>query len=296
MGIKNDKVLNKTGTEYLVSKIKTLITQSINGLATVARTGSYNDLSDKPQHLGHSIEDSTTTFTDRANLKFTGSVAVTDDSQNDTTEIEILGTQDHVYSTKTAMLADLANVGEGETMYTLENSGDLVTRVENLETNKQDKKLTAKTGAVGTVNTTIAANTTVDNGIKQLLDNDATINSNLTEQWVDITYTTNMPSGSVFARKYSNCVEIKVFHQHPVQSLGTSSDYAAIGELPVGMRPKSESVNWFKYILINDTKLCQLNVYSNGVVYIGYSKSITSGTAMNIESYDHLYIDETFII
>jgi hypothetical protein len=98
MGIKNDKVLNKTGTEYLVSKIKTLITQSINGLAAVARTGSYNDLSDKPEHLGHSIKDATATYTNRANLQFEGNVEITDDSTNDATKVKIKGSQSDIFN------------------------------------------------------------------------------------------------------------------------------------------------------------------------------------------------------
>lgn len=141
-----------------ISTIMGKIKKFFADLKTVAFTGSYNDLSDKPEHLGHSIKDTTTTFTDRANLKFTGSVAVTDDSTNDTTEIEILGTQDHVYSTKAEMNADLANVGEGETMYTLEDSSALVTRVENIETD--------------------IAN--IQDDVEDLQDDVTTINSNLT--------------------------------------------------------------------------------------------------------------------
>lgn len=40
---------------------------------------------------GHTIKDSTTTFAQRKNLKFTGNVEVTDDSTNDVTEVEIKG-------------------------------------------------------------------------------------------------------------------------------------------------------------------------------------------------------------
>ena len=40
---------------------------------------------------GHTIKDETTTFPDRANLKFTGDVTVTDDEQNDETVVNVSG-------------------------------------------------------------------------------------------------------------------------------------------------------------------------------------------------------------
>ena len=109
----------------------------VNVQADWNETNSSNDayIRNKPSHLGHSVKDSTTTFTDRSNLKFTGNVSVTDDSTNDNTIVEILGEQDYVYDTYEDLVDDLANVEEGAILYTREEGGAIVTRVENLETN-----------------------------------------------------------------------------------------------------------------------------------------------------------------
>lgn len=75
------------------------------------------------------------------------------------------GNDDHVYDTKADMLADLANVGDGDIMYTKEETPDsLAERVSALETDKQDKTdnslaTTAKTvvGAINEVNTNLGS-------------------------------------------------------------------------------------------------------------------------------------------
>ena len=179
-----------TGESYttILGKIK----KFFSDLKTVAFTGSYNDLTNKPEHLGHSIKDSTTTFTDRSNLKFTGNVSVTDSSANDTTEVEILGATDHVYNTKSAMLADLSNVDNGDIMYTLEDADGLVERVEDLEddvtalnTDKQPK----------TMSQAIAGQTTVEGALSQINTNlnDIIRKSNFTDRTPDASGVITIP-------------------------------------------------------------------------------------------------------
>ena len=63
-------------------------------LATVATTGSYNDLADKPAQGsgGHTIEDEGTPLAQRAGLDFVGpNVTVTDDGANDQTVVTVTG-------------------------------------------------------------------------------------------------------------------------------------------------------------------------------------------------------------
>lgn len=121
-----------------ISTIMGKIKKFFADLKTVAFTGSYNDLTNKPEHLGHSIKDATTTFTDRASLKFTGNVSVSDDSTNDETIIDVEGKPDHFYATKEDMLDDISNIQDGEMAYTEEDASDLLTRVENIEQDVSD--------------------------------------------------------------------------------------------------------------------------------------------------------------
>ena len=100
---------------------------------------------------GHSIKDSATTFTDRANLQFTGNVNVSDDSENNTTVVEIEGQADYIYDTIAEMNAAIqaGEVENGATIYVRQDSaepdvGELADKVEDLDT------------AMGTAQTDIA--------------------------------------------------------------------------------------------------------------------------------------------
>ena len=105
-----------------------------------------------------------------------------------------------------------------------------------------------------------------------------------------------MPSGSVRAKKYGNVVEIQVFNISPVQNLGTSTQLATIGVLPVNMRPTDR---FFKYILLDgyiSPIIAQFSVYSDGNVSVGFTTSGIDGSEMDFPTTRKMYIDETFVI
>ena len=122
------------------------------------------------------------------------------------------------------------------------------------------------------------------------------LTNDLTVSNVDISYTVNMPAGSVFAKKYGNVVEIQVFDISPVQELSTSTQLATIGILPVNMCPKDK---FFKYMLLDGyiaPIIAQFSVASDGSVSVGFTTSGIDGSVVNFPTTRKMYIDETFII
>lgn len=111
-----------------------------------------------------------------------------------------------------------------------------------------------------------------------------TINTSLTE---DVSYTANVPSGSIFARKNNHAINIRCFGVQPLQTLGTLSDYAALGELPQSMRPKTGET-WLKYVYINPTTVGQLRIGDDGIIKFGYANT-------DLTTSDSIYLNETFI-
>lgn len=174
------------------------------------------------------------------------------------------GKWDILISSTNAADINFDNTGTDMTATNVQNA---ITEINTSLSDKQPK----------TMSQTIAGETTVEGCL-------STLNSNLTE---DVTYTVNMPTGSVWARKNNHGVNIRCFATNPLQTLGTTSDYAAIGTLPSNMRPKAGET-WLKYIWINGSINGQLRIGDDGVIKFGYTNA-------NITTSDYISINETFI-
>ena len=107
---------------------------------------------------------------------------------------------------------------------------------------------------------------------------------------VDISFTTNVQEGTVFARRVGNIVTINAWSK-AVQSLGTSNDYAHIGTLPESMQPKT---SYLTYTFINNNILGQIIVNSEGVK-IGYCKDLANN-AYDIKNNENFYFTISCIV
>jgi len=230
--------------------------------------------------LGHTvINENDTILIDRPRLHFTGNVSVKDDATNGETDVEILGTEDHVYDTYAEAIADIDDIGEGESVYVKEGSSDdLKDRVENIESSlsgKQDKtdngiKTTAKTvvGAINellnnltskqnkedstlttTAKTIVGAIDEVNDKAEDNADAISRINSDLTDiKTGNVTWnTTNKTSGTAILTKIGRICQLTLDQV----SYSSLTHGTTIFTVPDEFKPANRA--WIPIVQVSDT-------------------------------------------
>lgn len=90
------------------------------------------------------------------------------------------------------------------------------------------------------------------------------------------TYTYN--GLTVTARRSAHCVNLTITGSTTAE-MATGAGYVVLGTLDASFRP---GVNLIRYAFFNGSVYCQLNVYTNGTMQLGYAKNITDGTPINL--------------
>ena len=93
-------------------------------------------------------------------------------------------------------------------------------------------------------------------------------------------YSTTYNGLTISARRYGNTTEVYV-KGSPSSELSTASGYVDVATLPSAFRPRSSYTN---YRMLQANMSGQFNVTSAGVVRIGYTRTISTYTAVNVSS------------